>query len=212
MERSIQGNMIERFFHYPGYLEYMKKVLDDEGTEDEERDPIRNNLRIMERLDERMELKADLQELLGKGDVAPRIWAVITEARCPDSARNLPFIRAVADPSPHIELIILLRDENPELMEHFLTDGKRAVPKLLEMDPKHEQVHNTWGPRPSPLQERVEAWKAEEPEISKEELQRRIQKWYAKDKGNTLQEELKALLGKSIPDSGKKKARHEGSP
>lgn len=196
---NIEGIQVTRSLHYPGFLEFMESASEADDLEENERALIRNNIAIMKRLEDRMSLIPELNELLQQEEIAPRIWVVIMEAQCPDGARNLPFIRTIAEATPNIELLIVLRDESPELMDRFLTDGKRAVPKLLETVPGKGKVFNTWGPRPAPLQEQVIKWKEEEPDIPKEELQRRIQKWYAKDRGKTLQEELSALLKKESP-------------
>ncbi|MEO6721403.1 MAG: thioredoxin family protein [Ferruginibacter sp.] len=54
-------------------------------------------------------------------------WIVLTEAWCGDSAQNLPVIAEIAKLNPDkIKLYILLRDENPELMDNYLTNGPQG--------------------------------------------------------------------------------------
>lgn len=194
MTLNIEGIEVSRSFHYPAFLEELEKTAEKESLEAEESKLILNNLSIMKRSEERMELIPELKKLLRKEELSPRAWLVISDPLCPDSARNLPFIRAVAERSFLIDLQIVLKEEHPELMERFQTEGKRAVPKLLELNPEEKKVIDTWGPRPTPIQDQVKTWKENEPELSKEELHRRIQKWYAKDRGRTIQEELLAML------------------
>lgn len=87
-------------------------------------------------------------------------WIVITEAWCGDSAQNLPVIAAIVNLNPEkIKLHILLRDENPELMDNYLTNGTRAIPKLIAVNETISKEAFVWGPRPLPAQEMLLQWK-----------------------------------------------------
>lgn len=121
-----------------------------------------------------------------------RSWLVITEPWCGDSAQTLGAIAQIADASHGmITLRIVLRDQQLELIDAFLTDGKRGIPKLIQLDPSGA-VTGTWGPRPKQAQELIDRLKQDPDyaEIYKEELH----KWYAHDHGASLQVELLALL------------------
>jgi hypothetical protein len=119
-------------------------------------------------------------------------WLVLTEAWCGDAAHTIPVIHALAKLNPLITLRFLFRDENPELMDRYLTNGiSRSIPKLIAFDTvTHEELF-TWGPRPAPLQAIFLKMREEgvEYHATKEELQR----WYNKDRGMTTQQEMAAL-------------------
>ena len=78
-------------------------------------------------------------------------------------------------------------------MDQFLTNGNKAVPKLIMIDDKSCEAINTFGPRPNALTEKVIAYKAEHGKITSE-FKEDIQKWYNKDKGQEIITELSELL------------------
>lgn len=122
-------------------------------------------------------------------------WIVITEAWCGDSAQNLPVIAAVANLNPEkIKLYILLRDENPELIDNYLTNGARAIPKLIAVNETLSKEAFVWGPRPLPAQEMLLQWKKDPSGKSWDDFEKELHGWYAKDKTETLQYELLTLL------------------
>ncbi len=185
----IEDIAIERMMRYEEYHAHMEELLQKES---EKRENVKAGASIMQRMEK--EEGAEEEQLRSMG-LEPREWVVITEPWCLDSARILPVIKRMVDANPYIGLRILLRDENPDLMDRHLTKGKRAIPKLLDTHPENGSVAAEWGPRPARLQERIEEWKEEEPDLDKKELQKRIQKWYAKDRGASVRRELLELLG-----------------
>jgi Thioredoxin len=151
------------------------------------------NAQRMKRLDKQCELKPQLAEL---ASLIPEkhTWYVLTEAWCGDSAQNIPVIEKITNASLHLELRLLFRDEHPELMNQFLTNGKRAIPKLICVHDVSQKVVGTWGPRPTLIQDRVAEYKLLNPESSKEEFHKNLHLWYARDKTNSLQDEFLTLL------------------
>ena len=122
-------------------------------------------------------------------------WMVITEAWCGDSAQNLPVIAEIAKLNPdEIKLYILLRDENAELMDNYLTNGARAIPKLIVVNETLGKEAFVWGPRPATAQELLSAWKKNPEKKSWYEFEKELHGWYAKDKTQSLQHELIQLL------------------
>ena len=61
----------------------------------------------------------------------PQKWLLISESWCGDAAQNLPFFNLMASANENIELRIVFRDENLELMDEYLTNGGRSIPKLI---------------------------------------------------------------------------------
>ncbi|MDB4534639.1 thioredoxin family protein [Vicingaceae bacterium] len=119
-------------------------------------------------------------------------WIVLTESWCGDAAQNLPVFAKIAEVNPNINLRILLRDENPELMNKYLTNGAMSIPKLICVDENLKEL-GTWGPRPKFLQDWLYENKAN-PKMSMADLKKEFQIWYTKDKGQTLQTEMILLM------------------
>ncbi len=123
----------------------------------------------------------------------PQRWLIITEPWCGDSAQCVPYLAAMAVVNPRIELRLLLRDQNLDVMDRYLTDGKRGIPILIAGDTAGREIFR-WGPRPQPAAALVaEALAAGLP---KEERLERLHLWYGRDRGRTLEAELARLLAR----------------
>lgn len=120
-------------------------------------------------------------------------WILITESWCGDAANGVPILSALSELNSNIDLKIVLRDENLELMDQFLTNGGRSIPKLIVSDIKQE-IQFTWGPRPKAAQDLYDDWKDDSSNIPYKEFQVELQKWYNADGGKSVQEELGKLL------------------
>ena len=118
-------------------------------------------------------------------------WIIITEPWCGDAAHSVPQIFKLIQGNANITLDIQLRDDAPFLIENYLTDGGKSIPKLIIRDDKGEDIA-VWGPRPAKLQDLFLSWKAEDKPF--EVIKEMMQKWYNEDKGIEIQAELKALL------------------
>jgi len=119
-------------------------------------------------------------------------WVVLAESWCGDAAQNLPIIYKIAELTPNINLRILLRDENLNVMNKYLTNGGQAIPKLICLDENLNDL-GTWGPRPQFLQDWMKKEKAD-PTMEMADLKKEFQVWYTKDKGETLQAEMIDLI------------------
>ncbi len=120
------------------------------------------------------------------------VWLIITEGWCGDAAQTVPVIEKIAAESDKIETRYILRDENLDLIDLFLTRGSRSTPKLIALDGETLEVLGSWGSRPQPAQDlfsKMKANGAEKPVILEE-----IQRWYNADKGLSLQHEFVALI------------------
>lgn len=149
------------------------------------------NIQRMKRLDKTIELGAELIEKL-KGLKCPVNWLLITEAWCGDAAQNVPILNKMAEASENINLRLILRDENLEIMDQYLTNGGRAIPKLVILDGEMNEISN-WGPRPSTVQEMVMENKRTG-NLPYSEFGKVVQKWYATDKGKTLQRDMMKVI------------------
>jgi hypothetical protein len=122
----------------------------------------------------------------------PLTWVVLAESWCADAAQNLPVFAKIAEGNPNVKLRILLRDENPEIMNQYLTNGSKSIPKLICLDENLNEL-GTWGPRPKFLQDWLYENKTN-PKMEMSELKEQFQIWYTKDKGQTLQKEMILLM------------------
>ena len=117
------------------------------------------------------------------------IWLVISEGWCGDAAQILPVIYKMAHFSPKIEL----RDENEDLMKMFLTNGGKAIPKLLVIDKKTLEVLGHFGPRPQGAKQLILDYKKKFG-IVDETAKAELQLWYLHDKGITTQNEIMEVM------------------
>lgn len=79
----------------------------------------------------------------------PQLWMVLTEHWCGDSAYNLPVLVHAAELSEQVDLRILPRDENLDIMDQYLTGESRSIPKLVAFGEQGGERFQ-WGPRPAP--------------------------------------------------------------
>ncbi|GAB5521186.1 MAG: hypothetical protein RhofKO_34370 [Rhodothermales bacterium] len=126
----------------------------------------------------------------------PMHWFVLTEDWCVDSAFALPMIVKLAALSKHITLKILPRDANLDMMDRYLTDGARSIPKLIAFDPSTGEEVFQWGPRPAGLHKAREAWKADG--VEGKELSKRGADWYEEGGWRQVEDELLALLTHAV--------------
>jgi Thioredoxin len=195
-ERTVELPYIEKSISYDAYKQLVENLLAaGKVTGPQQSEALVHysqlNLQRMHRVEKTIqvlpEIKAKLL-LLSQ----PQTWLVLTESWCGDASQSLPVMQSLADLNPNIRLRILLRDENPELMDRYLTNGvSRSIPKLIAVDPATGKEFFNWGPRPTALQESFYGMRSEglSYDVIKEELQR----WYNKDRTMTIQQELAAL-------------------
>lgn len=138
-----------------------------------------------------------------QGWTKPLTFCVITEGWCGDAAQIIPVLFKITECSPSLQLRLLLRDENLDIMDQFLTNGTRSIPKLIILtQDSPPQCVAVWGPRPQKLIDEIQEFKASvhqnhpnwTPEETKEQLHHLIHSWYAKDRGKQVQKEIIELL------------------
>jgi len=149
------------------------------------------NDKRMDRLDKTLKITKETQASVDslKNNFT---FLVIAEGWCGDAAQIVPILNKIAEASPKIDLKIVLRDENEELMNQFLTNGSKSIPKTIIVNHENEVI-NSWGPRPSIATKMVLDYKAENGSLDAE-FKKNLQIWYNKDKGNSTQEDLLKLL------------------
>ena len=194
------------------YAEYVK-LIDDLLLEGKTTGPNQSyamfnygklNRQRMHRLEKTVTLEPETVFSIRSLDVK-WIWLVITEGWCGDAAQNIPIIEKIAAENDGIETRYIIRDENPELMDMYLTNGARSIPKLIALNADTLEVLGTWGPRPEQAQERFYGLK--EQGVEKPQIMEQLQRWYNEDRGRSIQAEFRELTAewvgkKSLVSSG----------
>lgn len=196
---TMQKNTIEKALDKSmSYAKY-RQLVDDlfamgKSTGDTQTESYLNytdlNIHRMNKWDKHFRVSVDVASLMQQVD-NKEIWLVISEGWCGDAAHALPVINKLAELSPLVEMKVAMRDENPELMDRFLTNGARSIPKLIRIN-EVGKVLGTWGPRPALGQKIIDDAKlAGTPMLGAKEA---LQLWYAKDRGKTIEKELATML------------------
>ncbi|MFZ1716742.1 MAG: thioredoxin family protein [Saprospiraceae bacterium] len=178
------------------YNQYKINMLEDlhSNPDDTIRAYIKLNQSRMHRVENTYTLSEDITNQL-KGLRHKMYWLVITEHWCGDAAQNLPVFNAVAEASNgKIEMKLVYRDQNPELMNAYLTNGTRSIPKIIQLD-RHFNTTGIWGPRPGAAQKLVNDLKSN-PETAPG-YANQLHLWYAKDKHKSFELEVRNLLGRA---------------
>jgi hypothetical protein len=137
------------------------------------------------------ELASRAKELEGRWHLL-----ALSEDWCGDAVNILPWVARMAEAAPSAQLRVLGRDDNLDLMDAHLTDGRsRSIPVVIIYDEDFQEV-DWWGPRPSELQ----LWVKEKGlELPPEERYAEVRRRYARDRGRSIVEELMALLEIGAP-------------
>ncbi|MFV8391118.1 thioredoxin family protein [Flavobacterium sp. LB2P6] len=187
-------------FNSHSYPEYRKLVsdllLEGKSTGHEQSQDLKHyselNETRMNSLDKTMKI-TDGNSLKLKNLKGEYIWLVISEGWCGDAAQLLPIINKMAIDSGKIELRIVLRDENDELMKLFLTNKKKSIPIVVVVEKETGSVLGKWGPRPNGATDLITDYKKEFGVID-ETAKANLQLWYLNDKGISTQDELVSLM------------------
>ncbi len=121
------------------------------------------------------------------------IWLVLAESWCGDAAQILPVLNKMSEASNTIQLNIVLRDDHDALMQLFLTNGAKSIPKLIILDAQTLNVVADWGPRPLGAKQLIEEYKATHGVVD-ETGKIELQKWYLHDKGISIQQEISEIM------------------
>lgn len=120
---------------------------------------------------------------------AGRRLLVLAEDWCGDASNTVPVLARLADLAPGLELRIIKRDEHPDVMSRYLTNGSRSIPIVIALDRDFGELGH-WGPRPAELQHWVLDQRARG--TPKEQIYPAVRRWYARDHGETMLKEVLA--------------------
>lgn len=199
--KKIPFEIFNSAYDYASYRQLIDSKLEQRLTTDNDSTEAMlhytfMNVTRMRRLDKTTRLNPETIEQVQAIDT-PQKWLVITEGWCGDAAQIIPVLVKMATLNKLIDIRFILREEQPDIMDAFLTNEARSIPKVLILN-EDLDVLNTWGPRPAEVQAEVMRNKAalenitDETErmLSNEASKKMVQKWYAKDKTQSIQAEF----------------------
>lgn len=180
---------------YDVYLDLLKDLLSEGKTTGPNQDAglfeyAKLNIQRMERIYKTAVITDELANKI-KSINDKQTWICITEGWCGDAAQSVPLFARLAELNSNITLKFVLRDENLDLMDRYLTNGGRAIPVVIALQDGKELWK--WGPRPASLQVVVDEFK-QNPTVTFEELKTQLHTWYAKNKTLDQQNELLKLV------------------
>lgn len=193
MSFQYTTQLINSAFNYKSYRQQIADELAKPPADEaalKMRSYTQRNVDLMDKYDRDYKLSDQLKAALEHAPATT--WLVLTEGWCGDAAFNVPMFSVIEKALPgKVQLRILLRDSNLELMDAHLTDGGRSIPKLIILN---EDLHElgTWGPRPDALQDLMKSWKSEG--LGLKEIIPMVHKWYNEDDTVSLQNELIRLV------------------
>jgi thiol-disulfide isomerase/thioredoxin len=204
---SIDIQQLKNAMTYAAYCQKVEELVALGKTTTIEEKPNPNilaytfaNLERMKRLDAHTELTSEILTTLSK-ITEPTILLDITEGWCGDASQIVPVIEHIAQANPNIEHVLIFRDEHLDIMDAFLTDGGRSIPKIVILN-KKGAVLGSWGPRPESLNAIIKIWRTkmealptkEERKVYFETLKSEVHAWYDGDKTLSIQQEFGQVL------------------
>ncbi|MGI8884665.1 MAG: thioredoxin family protein [Pyrinomonadaceae bacterium] len=191
-------NYIEKSMTFAEYIKLIDDLLlDGKTTGENQSEAMFNygklNRQRMHRLEKTVVINESLKEKTRSAE-RKMIWLIITEGWCGDAAQNIPIIEKIAAESANIETRYVLRDENLELMEKYLTNNARSIPKLIALDAETLEEIGSWGPRPQAAMNYFLEMKTQG--LEKPQMMENLQRWYLQDNEKSAQAEFENLLGK----------------
>lgn len=150
--------------------------------------PIRNHelwVGIYKHLTIPIELSARVEALGGHWHLL-----VLTEDWCGDAVNIVPIIAKLTESVSNMDMRMLARDENLDIMDSHLTGKSRSIPIVILLNNKFHEC-GWWGPRPRELQK----WVIEKGlALPKDERYREVRTFYARDRGLSTMQEIVAML------------------
>lgn len=193
---ALIADALSQALSYTQYKELVSKHVEHgTNTGPEVTDALANYTVLTDRRMKRLDktLKVPEQAVLALKKLDNKVtWLVLTESWCGDAAQSMPMMEKFAQLNSNIDFKVILRDSNLDLMDRFLTNGSRSIPKLIALNTQNEVV-GTWGPRPSVATQMVHNFKEEHGKLTPE-FKKDLQVWYNKDKAANIAQDLMELL------------------
>lgn len=191
---------INEFKTYSKYVnDFSNKVSsinpdDLDEVQNKKFETLKLNLQRTSRLDKTFEADEETKSIFSQINNTQQ-WIVLTESWCGDSAQIVPVIAKLAQLNSKIDLKILLRDSNLDYMDLYLTNGGRAIPKLIVYDENNEELFQ-WGPRPKVAQDLFTNLKNDG--LEKSDINKELHLWYGRNRGKEVEKEIFVLVKSGI--------------
>lgn len=191
-------NQLSNCYSYETYKTMVSELISQKKTSGpEQREDLIHftelNAKRMKRVEKTTVITQELKKQISSIQ-EPMTWVLLSEAWCGDAAQIVPVLGKIAAESDLIDLKIMMRDEHLDIMDQYLTNGGRSIPKLICLDKEDREIF-VWGPRPASIQKVVNDTKAEG--ITDHAiLLERIQQAYNLDHTESIQLEIQATLAK----------------
>jgi len=183
---------------YPSYMMLMQElVLKEMSTGIEQSEALANytllNNKRMQRLNKTLKIPSEIETSI-KNDLRDIHFLVLSESWCGDAAQSLPMVSKIAECRANWSMSIISRDEHPVIMDAYLTNGGRSIPKVLILDNNTLEVLADWGPRPTEATKMAADYKEIHGSLDAD-FKQSLQLWYNKDKGQSTLQDFLVLLG-----------------
>lgn len=197
MIHPVVKESLDKSMSYEEYFELINHLVEVDGTTGPEQTEAlvgytKLNQRRMKRWNKTIKISEEIKNVFSNFNKKVT-WLIITESWCGDAAHVVPVLNKLAELNENIDLRLVLRDENLELMDMFLTNGGRAIAKLIMLDNETGEVLNTFGPRPSEATKLVNQYK-EKHGVLTPEFKEDLQVWYNKNKGQSVIEDMTNMI------------------
>jgi len=173
------------------YEKYLQNFQDEiaMGDQSDFAQYLPQNWQRQSRLDRKLKLREDLKEAILQIPKKQN-WLVITEHWCGDASQINPIIHKAAELNKDkIHLKFIYRDEDTTLIDQHLTgERSRSIPILLQFDEDFNLIYS-YGPRPAEAQKLVLSLLDQG-----EDYNIPVHTWYAKDKQQSVQQDLLGLI------------------
>jgi hypothetical protein len=202
LSHPITSKVIDQGLTYSQFVEFTEQLVRENRTTGSNQseaylDYTRMSLQRMRRWDKTAKVSPEIENLVQSIEEA-QVWLVITEAWCGDGSQSIPYLAKLAELNPQIELRIIMRDENPEIMDAYLTNGTRSIPKLVAFTGDLKAELFIWGPKPEYLLKRHREYKQDSEGKPYKEFLEEIHLWYARNKNQDLESELLPLIQSTL--------------
>ncbi|MDO5655847.1 MAG: thioredoxin family protein [Flavobacteriaceae bacterium] len=191
---TIETNLlkyIDNAVSYQQYLSDIQEIISAKSAPEDMQEYYQLNLQRMNRLDKTLILNENLENRI-QNLTNPISFLIISEGWCSDAAQIIPVVVKIAEANPILDVKIVYRDQNEELMNQYLTNDSKSIPIVIGVDKNTGEEKFVWGPRPAFCTQILRQYKAGD--FTFDEFKVNLQKAYNKDKGNAIIEELLTKL------------------
>lgn len=196
--QAITPQILEQALSFDAYLQLTKDIVEEKIPRaglyqaDNTFRYTRSNLERMRKVLDQTVLSQKLYNLLS--DLEEEwVWLVLSEPWCGDASWGTPALYIIASATDKIDFRVLLRDQYPEIMKAYQTEGSDSIPKLICLRKRDLKELGSWGPRPKVLQQIVLEG-LNKPDFNYRDSVRAIHAWYEQDMAKSIQNELVDLI------------------